>query len=65
MIDRLLSRPEVEAACSLKRSSLYDMMSKDLFPRPVHLGPRRVAWKQSDIVAWIESRPQVGRRPAD
>lgn len=56
MIDRLLPRPEVEAACSLSRSSIYDMMAKGQFPRPVRLGARRVAWREADIEAWIASR---------
>lgn len=65
MIDRLLSRREVEAICSLSRSSLYAMMAKGEFPKPVHLGARRVAWRESDIKAWIDSRQPAGQPLVD
>jgi hypothetical protein len=27
-----------------------------LFPRPFHLSPRRIAWRESSIDEWIEAR---------
>ena len=27
------------------------------FPRPVKVGPAAVRWRESDITAWVESRP--------
>lgn len=60
MADTLLRRPVVEARTGLSRSTLYDWMQKGCFPQPVKLGTRLVAWRESDIAAWLESREQRG-----
>ena len=60
MRDRLLRRREVEKITGLSRSSIYRLMQKDEFPRPVKVGPAAVRWRQSDIVDWLESRPIAG-----
>ncbi|MEZ6971628.1 helix-turn-helix transcriptional regulator [Aeromonas sp. S11(2024)] len=52
----MLRRKQVEQITSLSRSTLYDMMSKGRFPKPVRLGPQRVAWRERDIVEWLEQR---------
>ena len=57
MTERHLRRPAVEAATGLSRSSIYDMMDRDEFPRPVRIGKRAVAWPQSAIEAWLAARP--------
>lgn len=54
--ERLIRRPEVEARTGLSRSTLYDWMKRGEFPQPVKLGARLVAWRESDITAWLESR---------
>ena len=56
MADILLRRPEVEARTGLSRSTLYDWMKRGDFPQPVKLGARLVAWRESDVNAWLESR---------
>jgi prophage regulatory protein len=55
----LLRRPAVEAATGLSRSTIYAFMARDDFPKPVRLGPLAVAWRQSEIQAWIASRERV------
>jgi len=56
MAEKLLRRPEVEARTGLSRSTLYDWMKRGEFPLPVKLGMRIVAWRESDLSAWLESR---------
>ena len=53
---RLLRRPEVEARTGLSRSTIYDWMKRGEFPQPVKLGERLVAWRESDVSEWLESR---------
>jgi prophage regulatory protein len=53
---RLLRRPEVEDRTGLARSTLYDWMARGEFPQPVKLGARIVAWRESDVTQWLESR---------
>ena len=55
-MDRHLRRRDVEAATGLSRSTIYDMMSRGDFPRPIRIGKRAVAWKMSDIETWLASR---------
>ena len=55
-IDRLLRRPEVEALTGLARATIYQRMALGDFPRPVKIGIRAVAWPQSVIEKWIETR---------
>lgn len=56
MAEKLLRRPEVEARTGLSRSTLYDWMKRGEFPQPVRLGTRLVAWRESDVTEWLESR---------
>ena len=53
-----MSRAEVERRVSLKRSAIYAMMARGSFPRPFRLGPRCVRWRESEIAAWMASRPR-------
>lgn len=54
---RLLRRWEVERLTGLPRSTIYAWIKAGLFPRPVRLGPRAVAWPEVDIAGWIARRP--------
>jgi prophage regulatory protein len=52
---RLLRRPEVERLVGLRRSAIYDAMAQGSFPRPVRIGRRAVAWREADIIAWLDA----------
>ncbi len=59
----LLRRRQVEARTGLTRSTIYEAMAHDRFPKQVRLGSRSVAWLASEVDAWIaarvaESRPE-------
>lgn len=55
--DRFLRRPTVEQMCGLGTSTLYYLMGQGEFPGNVRLGRRIVAWRESEIVAWLANRP--------
>ena len=57
MHDRLLRRRDVERITGISRASIYRLMQEGDFPRPVKVGSTAVRWKESDIAAWIETRP--------
>ena len=61
MADQHLRRPAVEAATGLSRSTIYDMMDRNEFPRPVRIGRRAVAWPESVVNAWLAERPTADR----
>lgn len=47
-----------------RRSTIYEMIRKGRFPSSIRLGPNRVGWRESEIDAWIRSRPanRLGHR---
>ena len=53
---RFLRLPDVRSRISLSRSQIYRKISSGEFPKPYSLGARAVAWLESDVDAWIESR---------
>lgn len=53
---RLLRRKDVQALTGLSRTTIYDLIRKERFPRPVPLAGRTVAWPEPRIRAWIEER---------
>lgn len=55
-MDHLLSLSEVKNATSLGKTTIYRLMRDSLFPQPVYLSARRVAWLGSDIQTWISAR---------
>ena len=59
---RLIRRPELEAMTGLPKSTLYDYLQAGTFPAPVKLSASSVAWRLSEVEAWIESR-QSARTP--
>ena len=56
MPEKLLRRREVEALTALSCSTIYGWMKAGTFPKPVVLGAKKVAWRESDIAAWLEAR---------
>jgi prophage regulatory protein len=40
----------------LSRSSIYSQIKQGIFPKNISLGPRSVAWLESDIQDWIDAR---------
>ena len=61
--DRLLRRSSVEEITGLSKSTIYRLVAQGLFPRPIRIGSRAVAWPQSAIVQWIDERMAEALRP--
>lgn len=56
-IDRILRLPEVCSRGGFKKSHLYEMVKRGEFPASLRLSKRIVGWRESDVNAWIRSRP--------
>jgi len=54
--ERLMRKPIVLDITGLTNSTLYYFINEGTFPKPVKLGKRTVAWKESEITAWVNSR---------
>jgi prophage regulatory protein len=53
---RLLRVSAVLAMTGLARSTMYARVRAGMFPKPVSLGPRAVAWVADEIEAWVLAR---------
>ncbi|WP_078059170.1 helix-turn-helix transcriptional regulator [Tropicimonas marinistellae] len=55
-LGRIFRRTAIEEITGLSRSTIYAMMARDEFPRPVRIGRRAVGWREIDMRTWLESR---------
>ena len=53
---RFIRIGEAVKKTGLSKSSIYDLMAQDLFPKTVRLGARSVAFIESEIDAWMVER---------
>lgn len=62
---RVLRLKQVCAEVGLSRSTIYEMVARGAFPRPVKLTDRAVGgavgWLSDQIAEWTESRPSAAR----
>lgn len=56
---RLLALKTVKGLTSLSEMSIRRMIEREQFPRPVKLSPNRVAWREPEVSAWINSRVEA------
>ncbi len=54
---RLLRIQEALSLTSLRRTAFLEKVRNGEIPAPVRLSAQAVAWRESDLIAWIESRP--------
>ncbi len=40
---------------------LRKMVKEGLFPAPIRLSARKLAWREADIIAWVEAKAQTDR----
>ena len=59
MSKRILRLPEVIEAVSLKKTTVYALIRRGLFPTPIRLGLRSVAWYETEINDWLKSRARA------
>jgi len=53
---RLMSLKEASTTTSLSRTMLSILHRADMFPKPVSLGERRIAFVRAEVEAWIDQR---------
>jgi prophage regulatory protein len=60
MQEEILRKPRVLEIVGIGNTSLYDLLKRGEFPRPIRLGVRAVGWRRSDVNAWLASRETAG-----
>jgi prophage regulatory protein len=57
----------IETVCGitgLSVGSIYRLMGQNKFPRPFKITGTAVAWRLSEVTAWVDSREREGGSPA-
>jgi prophage regulatory protein len=54
--ERFLRKKEVLFRTGLTSSSLYRLMEQGNFPQSLQISERSVAWRESEVERWIDTR---------
>lgn len=65
MAERLISLRDVLTRTSLSKTHTYRLINAGTFPRPVPLGPRRVAFIEREVNEWLSERLAARDNEAD
>ena len=60
-MEKILRIKDVIETTGLSRSSIYELQSRELFPRSVKLCRGAVGWLASEIQGWIAERAETSR----
>ena len=55
-IKKFIRLPEVIARTGYRRTAIYEKIAAGIFPIPVKLGPRAIAWVSEEIENWMDAR---------
>ena len=58
----LISADEVERLTRLSGTTIWRLERRNLFPKRIKLGLKRVAWSEREVREWIASRMEA-RQP--
>lgn len=57
--ETILRQPEVCRITQLSRVTIWRLERKGDFPARLRLSSNAIGWRESDILEWIESRPNA------
>lgn len=60
--DRVLRAKMVQDRIGCGNSKFYELLKNGEFPPGIRIGSRSVGWRESQVEAWIASRPIVDLR---
>lgn len=55
-MEKLLRLPQVLNTVGISRSTLYQLVARGDFPKPIKISRRACAWPESAVQRWIEMR---------
>lgn len=59
---RVIRRIALQELTGLSLSTIYRLMQRGDFPKPIELSEHAVGWVVEDVQAWIESRRSAARQ---
>jgi prophage regulatory protein len=61
-LHRIIRLRDLPTYVGLGRTQIETLIKEGRFPKPVKLSTRRIAWLESEIIAWQQQR--IGERDA-
>ena len=61
MTDSFLRLPKVKQLTGFGRSQIYHLIKQGKFPKQIHIGPKSVAWLDSEVSEWMKERIRLSR----
>ena len=61
MTDSFLRLPKVKQLTGFGRSQIYHLVKQGKFPKQIHIGPKSVAWLDSEVSEWMKERIRLSR----
>ena len=61
MTDSFLRLPKVKQLTGFGRSQIYHLIKQAKFPKQIHIGPKSVAWLDSEVSEWMKERIRLSR----
>lgn len=56
MSRKILRLPEVISLTGLSRTTIYEYVSRGIFPAQIRLGPRTIGWFEAEVEEWLMQR---------
>lgn len=63
-LDRMVGTKEMLQITGLPLSTVYDGMKAGWFPRNRRISPKRVAWRESELRSFLDSREAYSAKAA-
>jgi len=57
--DRMIKLPEVLNLTKKSKSAIRRDIEAGVFPAPVKIGARSIAWKHSEVMGWFDTRERA------
>ncbi|MCV6588316.1 MAG: AlpA family transcriptional regulator [Marinobacterium sp.] len=55
-IPQLIRRKDLLLQIGFTESMLYEQVTAGTFPKPIKIGPKAVAWLESEVNEWLNQR---------
>ena len=55
---RLLTRKQLLEIVPFSYPTIWELMRRGAFPKALRIGAQKVAWREDEVRAWIDSRPR-------
>ena len=62
MSNRVIKIKEVCELTSLSKTTIYRRINDGSFPKPISLGPQRIAFVEKEVIGWIAAHIAGGRK---